>query len=54
MVTDQISGSPTAGATAYLADSGKIASTQDGTAVAIGQFLSTKDADGYAKVSINI
>lgn len=54
VVTDQISGSPTAGATAYLADSGKIASTQDGTAVAIGQFLSTKDADGYAKVSINI
>ena len=54
VVTDQISGSPTAGATAYLADSGKISSTQDGTAVAIGQFLSTKDADGYAKVSINI
>jgi len=54
VVTDQISGTPTAGQTAYLADSGKIAGTQDGTAPAIGRFLSTKDADGYAKVSINL
>jgi len=54
VVTDQISGTPTAGQTAYVADSGKIAGTQDGTAVAIGRFLSTKDADGYAKVSINL
>lgn len=54
VVTDQISGNPTAGQTAYLADSGKIAGTQDGTAPAIGRFLSTKDADGYAKVSINL
>jgi hypothetical protein len=54
VVTDQVSGSPTAGATAYLADSGKVSSTQDGTAPSVGQFLSTKDADGYAKVSINI
>lgn len=54
VVTDQISGNPTAGQTAYVADSGKIAGTQDGTAVAIGRFLSTKDADGYAKVSVNL
>jgi hypothetical protein len=54
VVTDQISGTPTAGQTAYVADSGQIAGTQDGTAVAIGRFLSTKDADGYAKVSINL
>jgi len=54
VVTDQISGTPTAGQTAYVADSGKIAGTQDGTAVAIGRFLSTKDADGYAKVSVNL
>jgi len=54
VVTDQISGTPTAGQTAYVADSGKIAGTQDGTAVAIGRFLSTKDSDGYAKVSINL
>lgn len=54
VVTDQISGNPTAGQTAYCADSGLIAGTQDGTALAIGRFLSTKDADGYAKVSINL
>ncbi len=54
VVTDQISGTPTAGQTAYLADSGLIAGTQDGTAPAIGRFLSTKDADGYAKVSVNL
>mgnify|MGYP003110013029 CR=1 FL=1 len=54
VVTDQISGTPTAGQVAYVADSGKISGSQDGTAPAIGRFLSTKDADGYAKVSINL
>lgn len=54
IVTDQIDGTPTAGQTAYVADSGKIAGTQDGTAVAIGRFMSTKDANGYAKVAINL
>ena len=54
VVTDQISGTPSAGDTAYLADSGLIAGTQDGTAPAIGRFLSTQDADGYAKVSVNL
>lgn len=54
VVTDQISGAPSAGDTAYLADSGLIAGSQDGTAPAIGRFLSTKDADGYAKVSVNL
>jgi len=54
VVTDQISGTPAAGDVAFLADAGAIADSKDGTAVAIGQFLSSKDADGYAKVSINI
>jgi len=54
VVTDQIDGTPTAGQVAYIADSGKISGSQDGTASAIGKFLSTKDADGYAKVSINL
>lgn len=54
VVTDQISGTPSAGDTAYLADAGKISGSQDGTAPAVGRFLSTKDADGYAKVSINL
>jgi len=54
VVTDQILGTPSAGDTAYVADSGLIGGSQDGTAVAIGRFLSTKDADGYAKVSVNL
>ena len=54
VVTDQISGTPTAGQAAYVSDSGLIAGTQDGTALQIGRFLSTKDADGYAKVSVNL
>jgi hypothetical protein len=54
VVTNKISGTPTAGATAYVADSGLISASQDGTAKAIGSFLSSKDADGYAKVSVNL
>tara|TARA_B100001939_G_C16941055_1_gene618305 strand:+ start:487 stop:960 length:474 start_codon:yes stop_codon:yes gene_type:complete len=54
VVTDQISGTPAAGDVAFCADNGQIADSADGTSVAIGQFLSSKDADGYAKVSINI
>lgn len=54
VVTDWISGTPTAGAAAYVSDSGYISATQDGTAPQIGRFLSTKDADGYAKVSVNL
>lgn len=54
VVTDQISGTPAAGDVAFLADNGKISDVADGTSVAIGQFLSSADADGFAKVSINI
>ena len=54
VVTDKISGTPTAGQTAYLSASGLIKGTQDTGAPAIGRFLSTKDADGYAKVAVNL
>jgi len=54
VVTDKISGAPTAGQTAYLAASGLISATQATGAPAVGRFLSTKDADGYAKVSVNL
>ena len=54
VVTDKISGTPTAGQTAYLAASGLISATQAAGAPAVGRFLSTKDADGYAKVSVNL
>jgi len=54
VVTNRISGTPTGGAPAYLAASGLISTTQATGAPLIGQFLSTLDADGYAKVSVNL
>ena len=54
VVTDKISGTPTAGQLAYLAASGNVSATQATGAPAVGRFLSTKDADGYAKVSVNL
>jgi len=44
---------PVAGADAYVGVSGLIGTTSTNS-VKIGQFLSGKDADGYAKVSVNI
>ena len=44
---------PVAGSDAYVGASGLIG-TSSTNAVKIGQFLSAKDADGYAKVSVNI
>lgn len=65
IVTDQVypGDTPTAGQAAYLAPSGYISNAMkqtDGSAVdtaqryTIGRFLSTKDEDGYAKVSVNL
>jgi hypothetical protein len=44
---------PAAGTPAYVGTSGLIG-TSSTNAVQIGTFLSGKDADGYAKVSVNI
>lgn len=55
VVTNNISGSPTVGAKAYYDAEGSLTSSQIVTgAIQVGRFLSTKDADGYAKVEINI
>jgi len=54
VVTDKVSGTPSAGDVAYLAANGLISGTQATGAPAVGRFLSTKDADGYAKVSVNL
>ena len=54
VVTDQITGTPTAGMVAYLNTAGTVGAQAHGETVAVGRFLSTKDADGYAKVSINL
>lgn len=54
VVTNNITGTPTVGATAYVNGTGTISTTQMAGAAAIGQFLSSKDADGYAKVEVNL
>lgn len=51
VTTDKVSGTPAAGDVAYVGASGLIATS--GTAV-VGKFLSSKDADGFAKVAVNI
>ena len=54
VVTDQIETgkSPTAGSVAYYKSSGEL--TTDVDSQPVGLFLSSKDADGYAKVEINV
>ena len=44
---------PSAGTDAYVGASGLIG-TSSSNAVKVGQFLSGKDTDGYAKVSVNL
>jgi hypothetical protein len=45
--------SPSAGVDAYVGVSGLVG-TSSSNSVKIGQFLSSKDADGYVKLSVNI
>ncbi len=52
VVTDNVAGTPAAGAKAYFTTDAKITSAAG--SVQIGRFLSAEDADGYAKVEINI
>ena len=60
VVTDKITGTPTAGNLAYASTTGTIGTTAaPGTTtasgnLAIGRFMSQKDADGYAKVYVNL
>ena len=56
VVTDMIVGTtPTAGAVAYLAASGKISMANYGSgSPAIGRFETTVDSNGFARVSIDI
>jgi len=56
VVTDMIPAgiTPTVGAAAYLAASGYISSTQATGAPQVGRFDTTKDAAGFARVSIDI
>lgn len=53
VTTNMVAGTPSAGSGAYVGANGLI-STVSTNAVQIGSFLSKVDADGYAKVSVNI
>ena len=53
IVTDQVTGTPAAGDTAYVNASATVGTPVDSSA-AVGKFLSSKGADGYAKVAINL
>ena len=57
VVTDRIypGQTPTAGQTAYVVHSGYIGNSDFiGGNLVVGKFLSTKDEDGYCKVSVNL
>lgn len=52
--TNKVSGTPAPGNTAYYNSNGEVTPTAVANSSIVGQFLSAKDADGYAKVEINI
>ena len=54
VTTDLVDGDPAAGDSAYVGPSGTISTSDCGDFTKIGTFLSSKDSDGYAKVSVNI
>jgi len=55
IVTDLISGTPAVGGVAYVGPSGLLATTDGGVSAAVvGRFETTKDADGFAKVSVSL
>lgn len=53
-VTNKIIGTPAAGNTCYLHNSGNVSATQLSGAPTLGVFMSSPDADGYAKIEINL
>ena len=58
VVTDQIFGTPTVGATAYAYASGLVSASSESatefTSPTIGRFMSTLDENGFAKVAVNL
>jgi hypothetical protein len=53
VVTNKISGTPVGGEPAYVGPSGLV-TPATGVGALIGQFLSSQDEDGYAKVSVSL
>ena len=53
VVTDKVTGTPAAGDVAYVNVDGTVGAVSGGSS-AVGRFLSSKDADGYIKVAVNL
>ena len=59
VLTNMVTGTPTAGAPAYLTAAGKVTPTQSATGGVVatppvGRFMSSKDEDGYVKLSVKL
>lgn len=58
VVTNNVTGTPTAGSLAYAChvNAGNVRGDSPGSsgALVVGRFLTSKDADGYAKVEVNL
>ncbi len=54
LTLNNITGTPSPGDSAYFNSSGNLQPTNPTNGTIVGRFLSGKDADGYAKVEINI
>ena len=60
VTTNLVTGTPSAGAPAYVGASGYFSATPpsdagtEDEAYRVGRFLSSKDSDGYAKVAVNV
>jgi hypothetical protein len=52
--TNKISGTPAAGAPAYLATNGNFSPTQTNAIPPVGKFETAKGTDGFAKVTVKI
>ena len=53
IVTDKVTGTPAAGAVAYVNVDGTVGAISGGSS-AVGRFLSSVDSDGYIKVAVNL
>lgn len=53
VTTNLVDGTPSAGDAAYVGANGRVSTTAT-NAVKVGTFLSSLDADGYVKLSVNI
>lgn len=55
VVTNKVTGTPAAGAAAYVGVSGNFSASQtNGAWAPVGRFMTSKDSDGYAKVYVKL